>query len=455
MNEIITYKHPDYDSHVENWEFFLRSYMGGEDYKSGQYLTKYVNEDKKEYDRRVDLTPVDNHCRNIVHIYSSYLWRTPPVRNFNSLDNNPALDFFIKDADLDGRSFNAFMKECQIWSSVYGHVWVILDKPKSNAGTRAEELAQEIRPYVNLFTPENVFDWKWERDASGRFRLTYLKVREAIVRENATDSTQYFREWTPEQIKFWKFENDTQQLIETMDNPIGVIPAVYIPAARSVVRGIGVSDLTDIATMQRSIYQELSEIEQLIRISNHPTLVKTQGTDASAGAGSIVTMPDDLDPSLKPYQIQPSGSNLDAIQASISAKVNAINRMAHMGAIRGTEAIEASGIALQTEFQLLNAKLAEKADLLELAEEQLWGFFCKWQDVTPDVEVFYPDSFDIRDYPRELEFLQSVKAAGVRSRTLQAEVDKLIADLVLDDETLQKAYSEIESSTTVIGQFGV
>lgn len=455
MNEIITYKHPDYDSHVGNWEFFLRSYMGGEDYKSGQYLTKYVNEDKKEYDRRVDLTPVDNHCRNIVHIYSSYLWRTPPVRNFNSLDGNPALDFFIKDADLDGRSFNAFMKECQIWASVYGHVWVILDKPKSTAGTRAEELAQEIRPYVNLFTPENVFDWKWERDASGRFRLTYLKVRESIVRESATDSTQYFREWTPEQIKFWKFENDTQELLETMDNPIGVIPAVYIPAARSVVRGIGVSDLTDIATMQRSIYQELSEIEQLIRISNHPTLVKTQGTDASAGAGSIVTMPDDLDPSLKPYQIQPSGSNLDAIQASITAKVNSINRMAHMGAIRGTEAIEASGIALQTEFQLLNAKLAEKADLLELAEEQLWSFFCKWQDVTPDVEVFYPDSFDIRDYPRELEFLQSVKAAGVRSRTLQAEVDKLIADLVLDDETLEKAYSEIESSTTVIGQFGV
>ena len=453
MSTEILHKHPDYDDNVVRWEFFLRSYMRGEEYKDGGYLTKYVNEDKNEYNRRLDLTPIDNHCRNVIHIYSSYLWRVPPVRNFNSLDNNPALEMFLKDADLDGRSFDSFMKEAQIWAAVYGHAWIILDKPKSVAGTRAEELAQEIRPYANLFTPENVFDWRWERTASGRFRLSYLKVREQIVRQTSTEGVQMIRVWTPDTIKLYEVENENEKLVEEMDNPLGKIPAVFVPSQRSVARGIGISDLTDIATVQRSIYQELSEIEQLIRISNHPTLVKTQGTDASAGAGSIVTMPDDLDPNLKPYQIQPSGSNLDAIRASINDKVNAINRMAHLGAIRGTEAVTASGIALQTEFQLMNARLAEKADLLELAEEQLWAFFCEWQDVTPDVEIFYPDSFDIRDYPKELEFLQAVKAAGVRSRTLQMEVDKQIADLVLDDEQLNQAYSEIESSTSVIGQF--
>jgi len=453
MTTQILNKHPEYDENVLNWEFFLRSYMGGEEYKSGQYLTKYFNEDKDAYSRRVDLTPVDNHCKNIIHIYSSYLWRVPPVRNFNTLADNPALDAFIKDADLEGRSFDAFMKEAQIWSSVYGHCWIILDKPKSNAGTRAEELAQGLRPYANLFTPENVFDWRWERNASGRFVLTYLKLREQVIRQNATDTEQYFREWMQDEIKYTVLKDDVETVLEVMPNPLGVIPAIYVPAARSVVRGIGISDLTDIATMQRSIYQELSEIEQLIRISNHPTLVKTTGTDASAGAGAVVNIPDDLDPNLKPYQIQPDGGNLDAIRASITDKVNAINRMAHLGAIRGTEAVTASGIALQTEFQLLNAKLAEKADLLELAEEQLWAFFCHWQGLTPDVEVFYPDSFDIRDYPKELEFLQSVKAAGVRSKTLQVEVDKQIADLVLDDEQLKMAYSEIESSTVVIGQF--
>jgi hypothetical protein len=42
------------------------------------------------------------------------------------------------------------------------------------------------------------------------------------------------------------------------------------------MRGLGVSDLTDIADLQKAIYNELSEIEQIIRISNHPSLVKTR-----------------------------------------------------------------------------------------------------------------------------------------------------------------------------------
>jgi hypothetical protein len=48
-----------------------------------------------------------------------------------------------------------------------------------------------------------------------------------------------------------------------------------------------------------------------------------------------------------------------------------------MGSVRGTSGNQiSSGIALQTEFQLLNARLSEKADYLENAEEQIWRFVC-------------------------------------------------------------------------------
>mgnify|MGYP001071458408 CR=1 FL=1 len=449
----IEYTHPEYDNNKYRWEFYLRSYMGGEDYKDGGYLTRYVNEDKDEYNRRLDLTPMDNHCKNIVHIYSSFLWRVPPVRKFNSLANNPALENFMKDADLDGRSFNAFMKQAQVWSSVYGNVWLMMDKPLSNAGTRAEELAQDIRPYVTMFTPENVFDWKYERTPSGRFKLVYLKVREAIEEISDTEKEVYYRVWREDTIESWKSINEIDTHLDTIDNALGKIPAVFLPAQRSVVRGIGISDLSDAAYMQRAIYQELSEIEQLIRISNHPTLVKTYNTDASAGAGSVINMPDDMDSNMKPYQIQPSGQNLDSVRAAITDKVEAINRMSHMGAVRGTQAMTQSGVAMQTEFQMLNAKLSEKADILELAEEQLWELFADWQDATPDVEVFYPDSFDLRDYDKELIFLQQMRSTGVKSVTLMQEIDKQIADLVLDDEALARSHVEIESSSQTLGQF--
>lgn len=446
-------KHPEYMDLLDRWSFYLRSYMGGEDYKGGSYLTRYNNESKDEYQNRIQLTPVDNHCQSVVHIYSSFLWRVPPTRQFNSIDGSDALEQFMKDADLDGRSFNDFMMQAQIWASVYGHVWLMMDKPQSNAGTRAEELEQGVRPYVTLYTPENVFDWRYERTASGRQKLTYLKVRESVVRDTATDSTVYYREWYEDKVCLYEVSNKTEKKIEEVPNPIGAIPAVFLPAKRSTVRGVGISDLSDIAQMQKAIYQELSEIEQLIRISNHPTLVKTHETDASAGAGSIVTMPDDMDSGLKPYQLQPSGANLDALRASIEDKVEAINRMACLGAIRGTEAVKASGIALQSEFQMLNARLAEKANALQLCEEQLWALFCIWQDANPDVEVDYPDSFDLRDYPQELQFLQLAKASGVQSATFTKEVDKQIADLVLDDEVLKQAHEEIDQGR-VLGQFG-
>jgi hypothetical protein len=101
----------------------------------------------------------------------------------------------------------------------------------------------------------------------------------------------------------------------------------------------------------------------------------------------------------------------------------------------------------------LNARLSEKADILELAEEQLWELFCIWQGVTPDVEVYYPDSFDLRDYPNELQFYQQAKASGVRSNTFLRGIDKMIADMVLDDEELKQAHQEIDSTTQVLGQF--
>ena len=449
----LEYTHPEYDNNKYRWEFYLRSYMGGEDYKDGGYLTRYINEDKDEYSRRLDLTPLDNHCKNIVHIYSSFLWRQSPTRSFQSAAGNYALEPFLKDADLDGRSFNAFMREAGVWSSVYGNVWIMVDKPASNARTKAEELGQDIRPYVNMFTPENVLDWEYERMPSGRYELCYFKVRESIMEISDTEKEVYYRVWTKDDVQLYKSINEQDTHISTEPNPLGRIPAVFLPSNRSVVRGIGISDLSDAAYMQRAIYQELSEIEQLIRISNHPTLVKTYETDASAGAGAVINMPDDMDAAMKPYQIQPSGQNLDSVRASINDKVEYINRMAHMGAVRGTEAITQSGVAMQTEFQMLNAKLSEKADILELAEEQIWNLWCDYQDLTPDVEIFYPDSFDIRDMDKELLFLQQMRSTGVKSKTLMAEIDKQIADLVLDDENLAKSHLEIEQGSQVLGQF--
>lgn len=445
-HEELVKTHEAYDLNQKMWEFHLRSYIGGNAYKDGEYLLQYIQESEKEYEKRLDLTPLDNHCRNVVSIYSSFVWRIPPTRNLGVLDNDSAAQALLRDADLDGRTLNAFMSDAQTWSDVYGHCWIMVDKPESNAKTRAEELAQEVRPYLNLITPENVLDWEYKRAPSGRYVLAYLKVREM-----QRGDLSVIREWNEDFISTYETDGEEVTMLDQIDNPLGRIPAVCLYGQRSPLKGIGVSSIGDIARMQQAIYNELSEIEQLIRISNHPSLVKSESTDASAGAGGIITVPDEE--VIKPYLLQPNGANLESIMKSIEAKIDAINRMSHMGAVRGSEAQTMSGVALQSEFQLLNAKLSEKADLLELAEEQVWDLFCHWQNVANDIQIDYADSFDLRDYKAELEFLQQAKASGVNSKAFNTGVQKAIAELVLADQDLARAIVEIEQGTSQLGVF--
>ena len=194
-------------------------------------------------------------------------------------------------------------------------------------------------------------------------------------------------------------------------------------------------------------------MEQLIRLTNHPSLVKTPSVNASAGAGAVIEMPDELEPNLKPYLLQPSGQNLTAIMESINNKVESINRIAHTGAVRTTKQAVSSGIALQTEFELLNARLSEKADNLQIAEEQLFRLYALFQNATFDGEINYPDSFNIRDYASDLIYFQQAKAMSIGSPTFSKEVDKEIARAVVDDdEKLNTIFDEIDQKSEV-GEF--
>ena len=445
-------QHQHYKGMMPRWEYFIRSYLGGKEYQDGKFLQPYQLEFENEYHKRINFTPLDNHCRNIIDIYSSFLFRVEPVREYGSLTEDMSVEQFKDDADLEGRSFNALMREAQRFASIYGHVWLLMDKPSTNVMTRAEELDQGIRPYLNIYTPENVLDWHYTRNDAGYYYLDYLKIREEQTAEG-----EYYKLWYLDKIDcvfVSSTSRDEPKLVSSLPNPLMKIPAVILYNQRSPMRGLGVSDLTDVADLQKAIYNEFSEIEQIIRLSNHPSLVKTKDTDAGAGAGSIIEIPENLDANLKPYILQPNGSNLDGVLRSINHKVEAINRLTHVGTLRATAERVQSGIALRTEFELLNARLSEKSKLMELAEEQIWRLFADWQETVFDGEIEYPESFDIIDWATDLELLQQAKASNIKSATFAKEIDKQIARTVIeDDTTLEQIDSEIDGGTEALGEF--
>jgi len=120
-------------------------------------------------------------------------------------------------------------------------------------------------------------------------------------------------------------------------------------------------------------------------------------------------MPDNLDPGLKPYILDYNGAELSAMLEVKRNIVEVIDKMANTGAIRATESRTLSGVAMATEFQLLNAKLSEKADGLELAEEQIWSIFANYQGTEWTGHVEYPGSFNIRDVENNMQTLRIAK----------------------------------------------
>jgi hypothetical protein len=413
-----------YETYFPQWQYLLQSYIGGQEYKDAQHLTKYQLETEAEYRARIRSTPLENHCQSVISVYNSFLFREDPEREFEGLEALPELEDFLNDADFDGRSLNAFMKDVATWSSVFGHCWIMVSKPNVGAVTVADEQALGVRPYVSLLTPMVVLDWQYTRAPSGRIALTNLRYL-----EETTGDLKIIKNWTPTTITTTiidtKKEVIDQEIIEV--NGLGMIPAVCAYNGRSIIRGFGVSDIADIADAQKFIYNATSEVEQSIRMDSHPSLVKTPETEAGVGSGAIINMPDNLDPGLKPYLLEFSGASVDSIYTAIKHSIDSIDKMANTGAVRATESKVMSGVAMETEFQLLNARLSEKADNLELAEEQMWSIWCKYMGTTWSGSIDYPGSFNIRDTGQEITQLQTAKNTATDPAVLR-KIDEHILE---------------------------
>lgn len=422
-----------YSRNQQRWKFLLDSFTGGQAYREGAYLQRYALEKDAEYAARLNNTPLDNQCRSLISLYISFLFRQEPEREFGVLEDNPQIEAILEDADLDGRSMDAFMKDVAQWSSVFGHMWICVAKPNVGARTLADEQALGARPYLSMYNPLAVTDWRWKRQANGGYALDYIKYLEEV---NGTESV--VKEWTATTITTYRVDTQREEVIDITEeiNGLGYLPFVCAYAERSPVRGLGNSLIDDIADQQRMIYNELAEVYDSIRLDTHPSLVATAGTNAQgAAAGQVITMEENLDPNLKPYVLQFEGGQIDKIYNSINNRKKMIDSMGNVGAVRATETREMSGIAIETEFQLLNARLSSIADNLELAEEQVWQIVYQYMGYEWDGEIDYPSNFALHNTDNELDQMLKIKQLSPRAE-VQAEIDNRIAEM-LDIETLE------------------
>jgi len=453
-------RHPYYKENIGLWKYLNASYQGGKEYRSPKFrmLRKYLDEEGSKssaYEKRLEYTALDNLVKLTIDTYRSYLFRTTPIRTFGNQADNILVNRFQYDVDLEGKDLNDFMRSANDLAMVYGHVWIMVTKGfKEGVITLQQEIDADIRPYAKLFTPENVIDWAYEKQANGRNEL----VRLVTCEEYDEDAYQYIV-WEKTIITTYKVTEDNGKEVITMSemqlNPLNEVPFILLCANDSDDAGIGKSDIEDVSKAQQAIFNLLSEAEQGIRISNHPTLAKTRDTSATAGAGSIIDLDPNLDPNLKPYLLEPSGTNISSIVEMINIHVESVLRMTHLGAIMAAKGLTAkSGVALATEFEMLNVRLGDKAARLEQAEYKMWEFFWKWANITQPTEfnVEYHKRFDLRDEAADLALYSSALQLPIKSSTYQRELQKQIAKLVIKNgDAIDDIMAELDAETFDIG----
>ena len=451
----LDYKHPLYEHYLSRWQYYSASYKGAEDYRhhSLRMLREYLFEHDapgNQYGQRLEYTALDNLCKLTVDTYRSFLFRSTPVRTFGYLQGNPLIERFMYDVDFEGKDLDDFMKEANDMAMVYGQVWILVTKGfQEGVITLEQEIENDIRPYAKIFTPENVCDFAYQRMPNGSEKLVYVKTKEYV----SPRQTRYI-EWTSEDIKTYEvlYDDNGEEMEVTMTelqvNAIGEVPFVQLKANPSQYKGIGLSDIGDVAKIQQALFNLLSEAEQGIRISNHPTLVKTQDVTATAGAGAVINMDSNMPADLRPYLIEPNGTNIDSIVSMIEQHIQAFLRMTHLGAIMAAKGMSIkSGIALSTEFEMLNTRLADKSAKLEQAEYNMWQLFYKWSSLQmdPEFNVLYKKTFDLRDEHADLSLLNQALQVGINSDTFTKEIHKQIARIVIENgDKLDDIMAEID-----------
>jgi hypothetical protein len=444
-------KHPTYDKYVDEWERYKLVYEGG-DALIDDTIEQNPRESTTNFNNRVQEAYAFNYARAIVDLFNFYLTAKEPIRRLDGLAKDSAYQLFERDCDLYGTGFNLFMNEAQKLASVYGAIGILVTKPGS-VETRAEEQELKLYPYLCPYTLLNIYDWEYARHpVTGRPELIYLKLKEAEEDEYLIWTKTSWERW---QIQEGEGGTNEAVMMYSSVNTIGEIPFIWMQNISSLANRLtGISDMKESARIVQSIIRNLSCGEEIIKWAAFPMMrvpMKAAGDEEEPQSGPTAVW--EFDPEHgeggKPDWMESVvGEPIEAVLRWIDRKVDELFRLTHLSGVHGQRRSNnevASGLALQYEFQQLNAVLEQKSRNMNIAELGVLRYWLMWQNDANrinNIEVLREKNFSVLELSNDLSNMQEA-AKTVLSDTFQKLLQSRVAKRILPDLT-EHQYSEIE-----------
>ena len=452
---VLTRTHPRYTDYARLWNFYSESYVGGETYFKN-HLIRYYKEGETSYDNRIQRAYRENYCKSVIDIINSYLFKEPATRHLG----DERLEKFYQNIDGHGKDVTQFMKSASIASSIFGRVYVVVDKtrlPEEKAtGTAKDDL--DASCYCYLVSPTAVKDVAF--DDFGRIKWIII---EETVRddsdpfESSGDLTTQTRVWTQ---KGWFLYDDKGDITQQGTYDFGYPPVIYIDTGEKIDSYNGTSVVSDIAYMDKAIFNSLSKLDNIISDQTFSQLIfpiegliveeivrepELKDKFMKLAVGNILFYSAQTE--AKPEYISPDASQAKVILETIKHQIRQIYASLGLQPPDTESENYKSGVSKQYDFDKLNKLLAGKADNLELAERQIVEIFNKWMKTDFEATINYPDEFDIRTLADEIILGQELMLLDI-SETFNKVVQKNIAKKALPREgkdTIDKILKEIEA----------
>jgi hypothetical protein len=495
--EFITGNHALYHKYLDDWRLAVRSYWGGAEYRDGKYLkaydidyttpsdtintydidddgnqiakysnsVQYVNSsqaaDQGEdynnnfYFEKLRNVPVLPYTRLYASEYNAILFRTPPVRE---LPEDADVDAFIKNVDGEGNSINEFMSQVDVYTTVYGVVWVSCVKP---AGAEL--------PRWRWHSPIDVTNWQYGYNTNGDLELNKIVIK--VASEPDVDIYHYYTKdyiqtiFTPT-TEDGEFDMDLPEGVEfiegsdkddpgfyriVQENELGYIPVSPIYQSNKIYNGVGHTPVFDIAQLQRSIYGDYGEIYSSISYGAHPVTCVDRETlnennfNVGAEPGSVIAVQNSLNGQPN-YVFEFKAPPLDSIQELRELVEQKIEKMNQVAMVRSDELIKASRSGVQIEMydSKLEAFIRKKAVSLENAEaHMLWPMYFDWmgKPMPEDLSISYNRLYSQKGLENELKEMDMLISAYERYHAVfGAELEYTIKDY----ETQAEAEAEAQ-----------
>jgi hypothetical protein len=460
--------HIFYNARIEEWKFLMACYDGIHALKNLGVILQHERESDYNYNRRLDNAFSFGYTKAVVDIFNFYLFKSASKRIWGeTLSDYPLFKWFLKDCNQKGDEYEMFFLEAAKYASIFGHVGILVDKSPYPFTNLAQQMDAGVYPYYCIYWPTAILDWEWDRDEYGKPYMSMIKL---------VDDDYTYRIWTPDAFQVWQMPEEVVEKLEAINelpqsglessailvaegiNPLGEIPFVYLYNTKSSLKGIGISDVSDISHIDLSIVNNMSQAEEIVEYAAFPMMRKpyeesSTGTkkETKVGVTAILRFDPDNANSKPDWLSADVAGPIGSIMSIVSKKIEEIYRSANIGGMQATEMASqsVSGVALKSEFHMLNSKLMSKATHNQTAEEKCIELWLRWENqpqLIEDVSIERAKSFDIEDLAADLGNAFSAQSL-VSSVTFSVELSKQVVRWMmptLDQSILTIIDAEIE-----------